>query len=304
MTSRNLKIIIKYIHNPFICVPKLANMGLFKWMSDENYIKMLFWCVFHKRLDLSNPITFNEKIQWLKLNDHKPIYTSMVDKYEAKKLVANTIGEKYIIPTLGLWNSFDEIDFSLLPNQFVLKCTHDSGGIVICKDKTTFDYAGAKKKIQKSLRNSFYWKGREWPYKNVIPRIIAEKYMEDEDTQELRDYKFFTFNGEAKIMYVASGRQKKGAEVRFDFFDMNYHHLPVINIHPNADTVPEKPEQFEEMKALAEVLSKGIPYLRVDFYEINKKVYFGEMTFYHMSGMFAFKPDYYDKLLGSWINLN
>jgi len=274
-----------------------------KWLPDSLYLKMKFRVIMGKSLHLKNPVTFNEKLQWLKLYDRKPIYTTMVDKYEAKKFVSEKIGEEYIIPTLGVWNSFDEIDFDSLPEQFVLKCTHDSGGLVIVKDKAKMDRAAAKEKIESCLKKNFYYSGREWPYKNVKPRILAEAYMEDEKTAELRDYKFFCFDGKAKALFVASERQKEGEETKFDFFDMDYNHIPVTNGHPNAETPPEKPKTFEQMRALAEQLSAGIPHLRVDFYEVNGKIYFGELTFAHWSGMVPFNPEEWDTTFGSWITL-
>ena len=227
----------------------------------------------------------------------------MVDKCEAKNYVANIIGDEYIIKTLGVWESFNDIDFDSLPEKFVLKCTHDSGGLVIVNDKSKLDVKKAKEKIEKSLKTNFYWSAREWPYKNVKPRIIAEEYMEDKETAELRDYKFFCFNGVAKALFVASERQKEDEETKFDFFDTDYNHLPIINGHPNAETPPKKPKCFEQMKQFAEMLSKGIPHLRVDFYEVNGHVYFGELTFSHWSGMVPFEPAEWDKTFGDWIEL-
>ncbi len=281
----------------------LSRLGFYNSMPDEEYLKKKYKYSMGKELNLDNPQTFNEKLQWLKLYDRKPVYTTMVDKYEAKKYVADIIGEEYIIPTLGVWNHFDEIDFDKLPNQFVLKCTHDSGGLVICKDKAKLDKAAAKKKIEKSLKRDFYLNGREWPYKNVKPRIIAETYMEDEETKELRDYKFFCFNGKVKALFIASERQTKDEETKFDFFDADYNHLPFTNGHPNAEVLPKKPVMFEEMKVLAEKLSQGVPELRVDFYEVNGRIYFGELTFSHWSGMMPFDPEEWDKTFGDWIEL-
>lgn len=273
-----------------------------KLIPDRYYLQILYKRVFGKPLNLKNPQTFNEKIQWLKLHDRKPIYTKMVDKYEAKEYVANIIGSEYIIPTLGVWDKFDDIPFSELPDQFVLKCTHDSGGLVIVRDKNEFDKIEAKKKIEKCLKNNFYWQGREWPYKNVKPRIIAEQYMEDSITHDLRDYKFFTFNGVPKALFIATERSGSN-ETKFDFFDMEFRHLPFTNGHPNADICPSKPETFEEMKILAEKLSQNIPHLRVDFYEVNGKAYFGELTFSHWSGLKQFDPEKWDSIFGSWIEL-
>lgn len=272
-------------------------------IPDELYLKLKFRQRMGKKLNLKNPQTFNEKLQWLKLHDRKPIYSTMVDKYEAKEYVANIIGEKYIIPTLGVWDSFDEIDFDSLPNQFVLKCTHDSGGLVIVKDKSKLDIPEAKKKIDGRMKKSYFWHGREWAYKAVKPRVIAEQYMEDTETQELRDYKFFTFGGKVKALFIASDRQKKDVDTKFDFFDANGNHLDVRNGHPNADIPPELPQNFEEMKRLAEILSKGSIQMRVDFYEINGRTYFGEMTLCHWNGFTPFDPEEWDYTFGSWINL-
>lgn len=281
----------------------LSGLGVYDRLDDKEYLTRLFKARMHKKIEWENPTTFSEKIQWLKLYDKNPLYTMMVDKYEVKKYVADKIGEQYIIPTLGVWDRFEDINFDSLPDQFVLKCTHDSGGLVICKDKGMLDHKAARQKIKSSLKRNFFYYGREWPYKNVKPRIIAEKYMEDTETAELRDYKFFCFNGVAKALFIATDRQKQGEETKFDFFDMEYKHLPFTNGHPNAEVLPAKPAKFEEMKELAEKLSANIPHLRVDFYEVNGEVYFGELTFSHWSGMTPFEPTEWDEKFGSWIEL-
>ena len=215
--------------------------GGYKKLSDEEYLKRKYKAIFKRELNLVNPTRYTEKLQWLKLFDRRDIFTMLVDKYEVKKIVADKIGEKYIIPTLGVWDSFDEIDFNSLPDQFVLKCTHDSGGLVICTDKYNFDKEAARKKINKSLTRNYYWQGREWPYKNVKPRIIAETFMEDIQTKELRDYKFFSFDGDTKALFIATDRQIPNEETKFDFFDIKYNHLPFTNGHPNAKILPPKP---------------------------------------------------------------
>lgn len=254
-------------------------------------------------MDWKNPKTYSQKLQWLKLYDHNPLYTTMVDKYEVKKYVADLIGEEYIIPTLGVWDKFDDIDFDSLPDRFVLKCTHDSGGLVIVKDKAKFDRDQARKLFQVALSRNPYDVSREWPYKNVKPRIIAETYMEDEKTAELRDYKFFSFKGQPKAMFIASDRASETEETKFDFFDMDYNHLPFTNGHPNAKVLPEKPANFEEMKALASKLSENLPQARIDFYEVNGKTYFGEITFFHWGGTKPFEPAEWDEIFGGWIEL-
>lgn len=296
------KTVNDFIKNPGLTFITLGHRGWFHWMSDEVYLKIAYRVKMGKKLNLNPPVTFNEKIQWLKLHDRKPEYTIMVDKYEAKNYVAKLIGENYVIPTLGVWNHFDEIDFDKLPKRFVLKCTHDSGGLVICRDKNKLDKKASKNKIEKCLKHNFFWCQREWPYKNVKPRIIAEQYMEDSTTHDLRDYKFFAFDGVVKALFIATDRGNN-EETKFDFFDADFNHLNFTNGHPNANLNPTKPETFEQMKVLAEKLSHKIPQLRVDFYEVDGKVYFGELTFSHWSGLVPFNPTEWDETFGSWIRL-
>lgn len=298
-----LKKLIKYITDSDYRFLINANKGKYNYMADEEYLKRRYRACIKKELHLENPKTYNEKIQWLKLYDRKPEYTVMVDKYAVKKYVADIIGEEYIIPTLGVWDTFEEIDFDKLPQQFVLKCTHDSGGLVICNDKSKFDMQKAKSKIEKSLNYDFYLKCREWPYKDVPRKVIAEKFMQDKETGELRDYKFFCFNGEPKIMLLATARQIAGETTKFDYFDMDFNHLDMRTGHPNADVVPQMPGQFELMKELAVKLSAGFAHVRVDFYEVDGKVYFGELTLYPAAGFSDFEPDEWDYTLGSWITL-
>lgn len=274
-----------------------------KLLPNTLYLRVLFWASLNKPLHLNNPKSYNEILQWLKLNDNNPDYINLVDKYEVKQVVASIIGNQYVIETFGVWDDFKGIDFNQLPNQFVLKCTHDSGGVVICKNKETFDYKKAEAIIEKSLARNYYYFGREWPYKNIAPRIIAEPYLEDNKVGELRDYKFFCFDGEPKLMFVAANRQSKEKETTFDFFDMDYKHLNIVNGHPNSDIELEKPESFELMKELARKLSKDIPHVRIDFYEVNGRVYFGEFTFYHYSGFTPFEPEKWDYILGDLIHL-
>ena len=285
---------------------RFDSRNLLRILPDKIYIKWRFRLKFNKKLDLSNPKSYSEKLQWLKLYDKNPDYTKMVDKYLVKQYVSEIIGEQYIVPTLGVWENFEEIDFSLLPNQFVLKCTHDSGGLVICKDKTKLDKETAKKKIQNCLKTNYFWSGREWPYKFVKPRIIAEKFMQDsKDSEEegLTDYKFFCFNGEPKAMFIATDRAKEGVETKFDFFDMEFNHLPFTNGHPNSEKEIKKPEKFELMIELAKKLSVGIPQVRVDFYESEGNIYFGELTLFHWGGFVPFEPKEWDYKFGEWVDL-
>lgn len=272
-------------------------------LSDKLYLKLKYYQRMGKKLNLDSPKTFNEKLQWLKLYDRNTLYTKLVDKYEVREYIVNSIGEEYLIPLIGVWDDFDDIDFGALPNKFVLKCTHDSGGIVICEDKTKFDIYKTRKKIKKCLSYNYYWHGREWSYKNIKPRIIIEQYMSDEDEDELKDYKFFCFDGVPKAMYVATDRNKKDEETKFDFFDMDFNHMPFTNGHPNAKVQIKSPDTFEKMKELASRLSKGIPQVRVDFYSINGRIYFGELTLSHWSGFTPFEPEEWDYKFGEWVHL-
>ncbi len=296
-----LKSIVRWIKNPcrLIASPKLRDLS--KYIPDKTYVKCMYRSFTDKKLNLKNPAGFNEKLQWLKLYDRKPIYTEMVDKYAAKQFVADRIGEEYIIKTLGVWDKFEDIDFDALPDSFVLKCTHDSAGLVICTDKLKFDYEAAKNKLNSCLKRNFYYSGREWQYKNVVPRIIAEEYMEDTALGELRDYKFFTFGAEPKIVHIVSNRNNPKEPTYGDFYDMEYKHLDLTMGHDNAPYPIEKPENFEKMKEFARILSAGTKHLRVDFYEVNGKLYFGELTFYQDSGVADIVPLEWDAILGSWI---
>lgn len=303
MEGMDMSKLIKAIKNPKVIFWKLAQYGVFRWMPDEKYLKLAYRVMMKKKLNLEMPITYNEKLQWLKLYDRRPEYTIMVDKYEAKKYVAERIGKEYIIPTLGIWDHYDEIDFNELPEKFVLKCTHDSGGIVICKSKEGLNRREAKRILTRNLKHNFFWTGRDWPYKNVKPRIIAEKYIEDHTTHDLPDYKIFTFDGVARALFVASDRQKEGVETKFDFFDMDYNHLDIKNGHDYSEAYPEKPKTLNIMRELAEKLGKGIPQARIDFYEVDGEVYFGEITLFHYSGVVPFEPECWDKTFGDWIKL-
>lgn len=285
----------------------LRDRGCFNGMDDAMYLKRMFEIAMGYKLNLNNPQTYNEKLQWLKLYDHNPIYTVMVDKYAVKDYVANIIGYKYIIPTLGVWDKFEDIDFEMLPNQFVLKCTHDSGGLVICKDKSKFNINLARKKINNSLKQNFYYYGREWPYKNVKPRIIAEKYMEqsienraNKENSTLNDYKIYTFNGKAKMCMI---NQDRGHHTRADYFDENFNKFDFTWGYDHADVSPKKPKNYEKMFELAEMLAEGTIELRVDFYEVDGNIYFGELTFFDGSGFDKIEPKSYDMMLGTWLKL-
>lgn len=301
--SKILDRLKRYISDPQIRFSYNNKLKLYGNLSDEEFIRRYFKLSMGKELNLENPISYSEKIQWLKLYDRRDIYTSLVDKAEVKKYVADKIGREYIIPTLGVYEKFEDINFDELPNQFVMKVTHDSGGVIICKDKDTLDVDNAKKTLNKALKRDYYKAWREWPYKNVKRRIIIEEYMEDSSSNDLRDYKFFAFDGEVKALFIATERQNENEETRFDFFDEKFNHLDLKNGHPNALVCPTKPKCYDEMIQIASKLSEGFPHVRVDLYEVNGKVYFGEMTFAHWSGFMPFEPEEWDYTFGSWINL-
>ena len=267
------------------------------------YLKRQFKKLVGYPLTLDNPQTFNEKLQWLKLHDRNPLYTKMVDKYEAKKYVADIIGEEYIIPTLGVWNNFDEIDFDQLPEQFVLKCTHDSGSIAICRDKKNFDKNEARKKIERGLRYNYYYAGGfEWPYKKVKPRIIAEKFMAEESGLDLPDYKLMCFGGKVKCSFTCTGRNTDNG-LHVTFYDRAWQKMPFGRHYPVEEIPMPKPENYEKMVELAEILAATLKFARIDFYDINNRIYFGEITFFPGNGVEEFSPMKWDAKIGDWLKL-
>lgn len=274
---------------------KIANYLI----PDSLYVRLKYRKAFGRWPDLNNPITFNEKLTWLKLNDHNPLYTRMVDKYEAKNYVAGIIGEEYIIPTYGVWERAEDIDFDALPDKFVLKATHDSGRVIICKDKSTLDKNKAIREMRESLKRNFYAVTREWPYKNVKPRIIAEKLLETIDGEELADYKVHNFNGIPKVILVCRDRFGNTGLTE-DFFDKEWVHLDVRRPgHPNASVIEKKPVELTKILELSEMLSKDHPFMRTDFYCVDGKVYFGEITLYPASASVPFDPQSFDEILGN-----
>ncbi|MDK4377291.1 ATP-grasp fold amidoligase family protein [Enterococcus faecium] len=285
-------------------IRKLNYYHMLDALPDKMYLQLIYWERLGRRLHLNPPVTFNEKLQWLKLNDRKDIFTVMVDKKDAKAFVAERIGDEYIVKTLGVWDHYDDIDFSELPGRFVLKCSHDSGGLIICRDKSTLDHTKAKTKIEKSLSNNYYISGREWPYKNVKPCIIAEEYLEDSKGSTcLTDYKFYCFHGTPHYLYVSTGMEDHST-ARISFLTLDWKFAPFGRAdYKEFETLPEKPERLEDMIEIAKKLSAGTKFLRVDLYEINGKIYFSELTFFPCSGMMPFTNDKYDKLLGDMINL-
>lgn len=285
---------------------RLSRYGLLDFLPDREFLKIAYHAKTGRRLNLDNPRGFNEKLQWLKLYNRDSRYPMMVDKYAVKLYVSQIIGEQYVIPTLGVWDSFDRIDFDTLPNQFVLKCTHDSGGLVICKDKSRLDKVMAEKRISDSLKRNYYWTGREWPYKSVRPQIIAEKYMtdsgSDRDTGDLKDYKFYCFNGTMRLMMINSDRNAD-CPTKADYFDRDYNWLDFTWGYQHAEERPNKPKNFETMVAIAEKLAHGLPHVRVDLYECGEKIYFGELTFYDGSGFDIIEPIEWDYKIGEMLEL-
>lgn len=278
--------------------------GILNWLDDEKYLKLIYFLDLGRKLDLKNPKTFSEKLQWLKLYDRKPEYTAMVDKYEVKKIIANIIGKQYVIPTLGVYDRFKDINFEKMPKKFVIKCTHDSGGLVICKDKDRLDVNAARRKINKALRRNYFWSGREWPYKDVKPRIIVEKYMEDSKTHDLKDYKFFMFGGKIGCVLVDCDRFTNHTRA---IYDPNWKRMKFTETYPTDYSVEQDcPKNFKKMISLVKKLVNAIgnpPHVRIDLYEVDGKIYFGEITFFHGSGFSKFDPPEWDKKLGDMIEL-
>ncbi len=283
-----------------------ADRGKYDKMPDEEYLKRMFKASVGHDLNLENPQTFNEKLQWLKLHDRKPEYTMMVDKYLVKDYITKIIGEQYVIPTIAVYDSPDEIDFNALPNQFVLKCNHNSGlGMYICKDKNRLakrDIKQIKKNLAKGLAQDYYLHCREWPYKDVKRKIIAEKYMEDSRSSDLLDYKFFCFNGEFKCTMVCTDRFN-GKGLKVTFYDKKWEILPFRRHYPTSNELIKKPINYQLMIELVEKLSKELPFVRVDFYEISGKPYFGELTLMPGAGFEEFEPASADLELGKWLKL-
>lgn len=294
--------IITYIKRPkMFGLAILSHFGT--WLPDSLYLKIMFRLEMGYKLNLEEPHTFNEKLQWLKLYNRNPKYTQMVDKFEAKTVAENILGNDYIIPTLGVWDRFEDIDFSSLPDRFVLKTTNGGGGggVIICRDKNKLNLPSVAEQLNSSLKENIYQQFKEWPYKNVIPRILAEKFMVDE-SGELRDYKFYCFNGEPKVFIVASERFS-GHRTYFDYFDMEGNHLPFTQGGMNNPITPTIPSTFEKMKQVAMKLSHGLPHVRIDLYSVDEKVYFGEFTFFDSSGFEKFTPWEWDGIFGNWLKL-
>ncbi len=294
--------IIKLFKNPYYAIGNYLYKHFPNVLPDEWFLKVAWKRCMGYELDLKHPNTFNEKLQWLKLNDRKPIYTTMVDKYRAKQWAADKIGDQYVIPTLAVYDSVDEIDLDKLPDQFVLKCNHDCGSVVICKDKSTFDLEVAKKKLGEALKKNYYWNSREWPYKNVKRCVFAEKYLETIAEDDIIDYKMMSFNGKVKCSFTCTNR-RNGKGLHVTFYDTDWKMMPFERQYPSEVKPLEKPSSYEHMVELAEKLSEHMPFSRVDFYEIEGMPYVGEITLYPGAGFEVFEPKEWDKTLGDWIDL-
>lgn len=292
-----MKIIWKIIYRIMYHTPRL-------W-SDRVYLTSQMMAYIGKMPHFDNPKTFQEKVQWLKLYDRKPIYTKMVDKYEAKDFISKKVGAKYLIPTIALYDSVSDINYSALPDSFVIKTTHDSGTVVLCPDKKSFDFVSANRILNRGLKRNYFYSEREWPYKDVKPRIIVEELIGNGE-RDLMDYKFFCFNGKPQLMFIVSNRRLPGGH-KADFFDMEGKHLNLwqkgFENNPQTPKLPPH-EIFEEMKSMAAVLSEGVPLLRVDMYYLNGKIYVGELTFSDSGGYALFVPDEYNSIFGDWIEIS
>lgn len=295
------KKIIKAIRNPGIIIIYLSSKKCLSWLPDSIYLKIMYRCIRHKRLNLKNPKTFNEKIQWLKLYDHNPLYTKLVDKYEVRQYVETKIGKQYLVPLIGVYNRVEDILFHELPDQYVLKCTHDSGTVIIKNKACQLTEDEIKKKLKKALKRKYYYEHREWPYKNVRPRIICEEYLVDESGFELKDYKIHCFEGKPRLIQVDFGRFTNH---RRNLYDTDWKYIEASILYPNdPKTVINKPANLDKMLEVASVLSSPFSYVRVDLYVIKNNIFFGELTFHHGAGYEEFKPTELEIQMGEWLKL-
>lgn len=294
-----IKKIYKVLKNPKLIPLKIISTSVFKNLSDEKYIRLMYYLKMDEKLDLKNPETYNQKLQWLKLYDRNPLYTRLVDKYEVREYIKQSIGEEYLIPLINLYDDVENIKFEELPDQFVLKCTHDSGSVIVCTNKNKLDKKYTKEKLKIALNKNYYYKFREWPYKNVKPRIVCEKMLED----KIIDYKIFCFNGKPKFLYVGQGLVSDHS-LKIDFYDLNWNKMELNRTdYENFDKALKKPTNLNEMINIAEKLSSGIPFVRVDLYEIGDKIYFSEFTFTPGAGYIPFEPKSYDRIIGDLLKL-
>ncbi len=289
----------KILKKPKKIIRILGDKKMFNWLNDKSYLKLLFYCEMGYKLDLKNPKTFNEKLQWLKLNDRKEFYNILVDKYNVREYISNTIGNEYLIPLIDVYYSVEEINWDVLPNSFVIKCTHGSGSNIICKDKRSLDIKQAKKRLKKWMKKNWYWFGREWVYKDLKPKIIIEKHMAL-NQKYLEDYKVLCFGGKAKLIQVHLDRYDNHTQ---DYYDINFNKTEISQGN-SSNKIIEKPKVFDEMIKLSEKLSKDLAHARIDWYIVDNKLYFGEITFFDGSGLWPFDDFNDDLMIGSWIDLN
>ena len=299
----SLSKITKYLFSPSYRFLVNASKGFYKRMDDLSYLKKMYFAYFGKELNLDNPKTFNEKTQWLKLFDRNERYIQMADKYDAKKYIDETLGSGFSVPTIGIYKDLKDIDFNNLPNSYVIKTTHDSGGFVIVKDKNNLDIKELTKKINKSLKNKYFYYQREWPYKFIQPRIIVEPYLLEEGQEQCPEFKLFCFNGKVELVLVCLG-SAHGSGRSNDFFDKNFNHIPVDTVFKQYDKGQiSKPKYYNQMIEAAEKLAKNTLFLRVDFYCLTDRFYIGELTFYHNAGLCHFDPEEYDEKFGNLLKL-
>ena len=301
--SKIMSKIRTFIENPQYFITSPASKGWLNWVPDSLYLKVLYRVIMGRKLNLKNPKEYNEKLQWLKLNDRKPEYSTMVDKYEVRGYIEDLLGDKYLIPCLGIYDSVDDIDIDALPDRFVLKCTHDSGSVEICKDKSSFDIEGARHRLSQAMKRNYYATYREWPYKYVKPRIIAEGYLEG-DGGDLKDYKVMCFNGEAKIIEVHENRFVEGKVHTQTFYDREWNIVPLTQVETvTVDRPSERPRQLDEILRLSELIAKDMYHARIDWYIEGDKIYFGEITFFDGSGFESFSTPEMERMLGDMIKL-
>lgn len=301
--SKIMSKIRTFIENPQYFITSPASKGWLNWVPDSLYLKVLYRVIMGRKLNLKNPKEYNEKLQWLKLNDRKPEYSTMVDKYEVRGYIEDLLGDKYLIPCLGIYDSVDDIDIDALPDRFVLKCTHDSGSVEICKDKSSFDIEGARHRLSQAMKRNYYATYREWPYKYVKPRIIAEGYLEG-DGGDLKDYKVMCFNGEAKIVEVHENRFVEGKVHTQTFYDKEWNIVPLTQVETvTVDRPGERPRQLDEIIRLSELIAKDMYHARIDWYIEGDKIYFGEITFFDGSGFESFSTPEMERMLGDMIKL-
>lgn len=293
-----LKTVLSLLKNHKGIAIELDANHLTPWLSDAAFSKIAFKQKMGYKLNLKNPVTFNEKLQWLKINDHRPEYTDLVDKIKAKEIVGKTIGQEYIVPMYGVWDRAEEIDFDSLPDQFVLKCNHDQGSVILVPDKRKLDRVRAVAELNKCLNRNIFYGTREFPYKNVPPKVFAEQYLQSDIT----DYKFYCFNGEPKFLYCGMGMLRAHAG-NVDFFDLDWNLMPFYRTDYGRLGMVPKPECLDEMIQISRKLSAGVPFVRIDLFEVEGKVYFSEFTLCPASGFMKFVPEQYDKIVGEWLKL-